>query len=65
MQEQMTNNLVLLEKNYDKKFVFDSEVQDREPSQHFRQPHFSFEGKYVIWFGGKTSLFIVDLATLT
>lgn len=31
----------------------------------FKQPHFSFEGDKMVWFGGKVCLFIVDLRTLT
>lgn len=65
MQEQMSNDLILLEKNYTQKFKFNAEVADRMPSQKFRQPHFSFEGKKVIWFGGKTTLYSVDMRDLS
>lgn len=30
-----------------------------------REPHFSFEGDKLVWFGGLTSLYIVDLTSLT
>lgn len=65
MQEQGTNNLIILDKNFNQKFKYDSQIQDRAPFNQFRQPQFSFEGSKVIWFGGKTTLFSVDLRDMS
>jgi len=61
----MSNNLIVLEKNFNQKFVFQSEVKDNREFSKFRQPHFSQEGKKVIWFGGKSTLYSVDLRDMS
>lgn len=65
VQQDMSNNLVLYESNFVEKFKFPGTVTDRAPVNFFRNPHFSFEGKKVIWFGGKSTLFTVDLRDMS
>ena len=61
----MTNNLVLYESNFVEKFKFPAAVADSAPVNIFRNPHFSFEGKKIIWFGGKSTLYTVDLRDMS
>lgn len=69
IQEVFTNNLVIYDKELNEKMKFPSKTQDQVSQSsmkpNFKQPHFSFEGDKMIWFGGKVSLFVVDLRTLT
>lgn len=64
-QEVKTNNLLLLEPNFSEKFRYPGEIADEVPFNKFRQPHFSFEGKKIMWFGGKTTLYTVDLRDMS
>lgn len=61
----MSNNLVLYESNFVEKFKFPGTISDKSPVNFFRNPHFSFEGKKIIWFGGKSTLYTVDLRDMS
>lgn len=61
----MTNNLVLYESNFVEKFKFPGAVADRAPVAQYRNPHFSFEGKKIMWFGAKSTLYTVDLRDMS
>lgn len=65
MQEAGTNNLLVFDKQFKQVVSFDGRQADRSNLKLFRQPHFSFEGEKIIWFGGKTCVYIVDLTDLS
>jgi len=64
LQLKGSNSMVVYNKKMIKDFDFKSERIDRVESENIREPHFSNEGEQMIWFGGETSIFIVDLRTL-
>ena len=66
VQETQTNNLLVFDKQLNQVVSFDGRRQD-DPAlpQLPRQPHFSFEGDRIAWFGGKTCIYIVDLTDLS
>lgn len=64
MQLKGSNSLVVYTKNITKEVQIKAERIDTVESTLSKDPHFSFEGEKMIWFGGLTSLYTVDLRTL-
>ena len=58
-----TNDLFVLDKKLKKKIDLNGKRKDLRNT--YRQPHFSFEGEKMIWFGDKYSILIIDLRDLT
>jgi hypothetical protein len=65
LQLKGSNKLVVYNKFMIKDVDFESERVDRVESGNVREPHFSNEGENMIWFGGETSIFVVDLRNLS
>lgn len=65
VQESKTNNLLVFDRSFKQIVSFDGKQQDGPSLEIFRQPHFSFEGEKIVWFGGKTCVYIVDLTDLS
>ena len=59
-----SNNLAVYDKNCGFKVDFKGERYDNKWLSVQRSPHFSFEDDQIIWFGGTTSLYVVDLKSL-
>lgn len=59
-----SNNLAVYDKNCKLKVDFNGERYDNKWLSVQRSPHFSFEDDQIIWFGGSTSLYIIDLKSL-
>lgn len=65
IQCQGSNNLKVFDKKQKQVMEFKGLDQDVGFDSHsFKEPHFSFEGKQMIWFGSKTDLYTVDLTSL-
>ena len=56
---------MVFDKQFKQVVAFDGRKVDDPSKTFFRQPHFSFEGEKMIWFGGKTCVYIVDLTDLS
>lgn len=65
VQHHKSNTLAVYDKKGMKKADFQGERKDSGYQLINREPHFSFEGDQMMWFGGITSLYIVDLNNLT
>lgn len=65
VQHKNSNKLAVYDKRCKMKVDFEADRMDRFGMEFAREPHFSFEGDQMIWFGGITSLYIVDLSSLT
>lgn len=64
MQLKGSNTLVVYTKNMIKEVQINAERIDERDNGISKDPHFSFEGEKIIWFGGLTSLYIVGLRHL-
>lgn len=64
MQTKGDNSLVVYTKNITKEVQIKAERIDTVDTGVAKDPHFSFEGEKMVWFGGLTSLYTVDLRTL-
>lgn len=64
MQMKGSNDLVVYTKNISKEVHLSGERVDSIDNGLPKDPHFSFEGEKLIWFGGLTSLYTIDLRTL-
>lgn len=63
LQLNNSNDLMVLDRKLRKQIDFKGKKQDASIS--FRQPHFSYEGQKMIWFGDKYSFSIIDLRDLS
>ena len=65
VQIQGSNNLLVFDKNLNLELEFKGKDRDiNRLSDMYREPHFSYEGKRMFWFGSKSDLYTVDLTTL-
>lgn len=65
VQMQGSNDLVVFDKSLKSELEFKGHEPDRQVSTDtFKQPHFSFEGKKMIWFGSNSDLLVLDLTSL-
>jgi hypothetical protein len=64
VQHNGSNKLAVYNKSLGQEVEFPSERVDNYETELIKEPHFSGEGGQMIWFGGETSIFIVDLRTL-
>lgn len=65
VQMQGSNDLIVFDKTLKNELEFKGYEADRQISTDtFKQPHFSFEGKKMIWFGSNSDLLILDLTSL-
>jgi hypothetical protein len=65
VQHKRSNTLSVFDKKLQKLVDFTAERNDVGEFDFAREPHFSNEGDQMIWFGGNTSLYVVDLSSLT
>jgi len=65
IQKKTSNTLTVFDKKLTKEVEFPGDQVDVVDKKIYREPHFSFEGNNILWFGGKNSLYIVDLRTLS
>ena len=66
IQLKGSNNLVVFNRKLKQEFEFKSQHADTPATLAMnKEPHFSFEGDYMIWFGGKNTLHIIDLTSLS
>ena len=63
IQTHYSHDLVVLDRKLKVKLEFNGKKHSKVPV--FREPHFSFEGEKMIWFGGNNSISIVDLRDLS
>lgn len=63
LQMNHSNDLMVLDRKLRKQIDFKGKRKDSTIS--YRQPHFSFEGQKMIWFGDKYSFSIIDLRDLS
>lgn len=60
-----SNDLRVVDKDLSTKFNFEGEFPSYLNSKTYKEPHFSFEGDQMLWFGSKTDLYVVDLKSLS